>query len=46
MWAEKTIEGNADYAGGFRSAAASYGQLGRSEEAQPHLSDCCNCHPD
>ena len=36
-WSEKTIEGNAEYAGGFRSAAASYGRLGRNEEARAAL---------
>ena len=36
-WSEKTIEVNADYAGGFRSLAASYGRLGRLEEARAAL---------
>ena len=32
-WAEKTIEVNGEYAGGFRILAASYGQLGEAGKA-------------
>ena len=36
-WAEKTIEVNDDYAGGYRILAASYGQLGELEKAAAAL---------
>ena len=36
-WAEKTIEVNDDYAGGFRILAASYGQLGEAGKAATAL---------
>ena len=36
-WAEKTIEVNDEYAGGFRILAASYGQLGELEKAAAAL---------
>ena len=36
-WAEKTVLVNADYAGGYRILAASYGQLGAADQARDAL---------
>ncbi|MBT3626460.1 MAG: tetratricopeptide repeat protein, partial [Rhodospirillaceae bacterium] len=36
-WAEKTVLVNADYAGGYRILAASYGQLGEADQARDAL---------
>ena len=36
-WAEKTVQVNAEYAGGYRILAASYGQLGEAGQARDAL---------
>jgi len=44
-WAEKTIEVNDEYAGGYRILAASYGQLGQGEKAAAALARLLHVSP-
>ncbi len=44
-WAEKTIEVNDEYAGGYRILAASYGQLGQGEQAAAALARLLQVSP-